>query len=298
MPGSIIRGAVYGCAAVEMWAIYFALSWSGVSNGLMPQDLIFLRYAVAGPVMGIWLFKHSPVTLADVGWRRGIVLAILAGPVFVSLAIGGFAFAPLSHGAVVQPSIVALASIFFASLILREAQPPSRLAGAAIIIVGLVAIASNKDGTAGAFFWIGDLMFAGAALFWVGFTIAIKKWAISGTAATAAVSVISAMCVVPVFMLFGSFERLLLLDPTTLAIQIVTHGVFSGILAIIAYGKAVENLGASGAALFPALVPASTLLVGALVLGEAPTWLEWFGALLSSVGLAIALGAFSRPAHQ
>lgn len=67
--------------------------------------------------------------------------------------------------------------------------------------------------------------------------------------------------------------------------------MFSGVLAIVAFGKAVEHLGAARAALFPALVPSATLLTGIPVTGEWPSAGESTGAVFASFGLVIAMGA-------
>ncbi len=287
------RGTVFGLAAVVMWALYLSFARAGVNTGLLPQDFVVLRYATAGAIMGVWLLWHDARTLAGVGWGRGAALALFAGPLFIALGVGGYVFAPLSHGAVIQPSVITLASLLLAWMLFRETLNISRLFGAAVIVAGLVLIASASGGSVGPQAWIGDLLFISAGLLWVGFTLLIRHWGIGAFAATAAVSVISALVVLPAYTVFGSFERLLALDIEKLLVQIVVQGVFSGVLAVIAYGKAVEHLGAGRAALFPALVPAATLLIGLPVTGELPSLFEWIGALMATVGLAIAMGTFN-----
>jgi drug/metabolite transporter (DMT)-like permease len=112
--------------------------------------------------------------------------------------------------------------------------------------------------------------------------------------ATAAVAVISALVVAPLFVGFASFDRLAALPIGMLVTQILVQGLMSGVLAVIAYGKAVEHLGASTAALFPALVPAAALVVGVPVTGEIPSILEWLGAAMATTGLAVAMGLAIR----
>jgi drug/metabolite transporter (DMT)-like permease len=63
---------------------------------------------------------------------------------------------------------------------------------------------------------------------------------------------------------------------------------------IFIHGKAVERLGASKAALFPARVPAATLIVGLPVTGEIPAPTEWLGAVMATAGLAVARGILWR----
>jgi drug/metabolite transporter (DMT)-like permease len=65
--------------------------------------------------------------------------------------------------------------------------------------------------------------------------------------------------------------------------------VLAGALAVIAYGKAVASLGAGRAAIFPALVPAFSLIIGVPVTGEVPTAPQLVGITIVSIGLVLAL---------
>jgi drug/metabolite transporter (DMT)-like permease len=67
--------------------------------------------------------------------------------------------------------------------------------------------------------------------------------------------------------------------------QAVVQGGFAGAGAIYLFTRAVILLGAGRAALFPALVPPFTLLIGAVTLGEIPS-------LFQLIGLAIVLAGF------
>lgn len=292
------KGLGFGLAAVGMWAAYLAFARAGVNAGLTPVDFVFLRFVTAGAIMLPWLLYKGIGNLGGVGWPRGAALAFFAGPLFIALGVGGYTFAPLAHGAVVQPSALTLGAMAATWLIFGERPPRERALGVAIILGGLALIAVGKGGTELPGAWRGDLLFIAAGLFWVGFTILLRHWKIGGIPATAAVAVISAIVVLPGFVATQSFDRLAALPTTTLVTQIIVQGLFSGVLAVIAYGKAVEHLGASKAALFPALVPAAALIVGVPVTGEMPAPVEWLGAAMATVGLAVAMGVirFGRKA--
>jgi drug/metabolite transporter (DMT)-like permease len=289
-------GLGFGLAAVAMWAAYLAFARAGVNEGLIPVDFVFLRFVTAGAVMLPWLLHKGIGNLGGVGWLRGAALALFAGPLFIALGVGGYTFAPLAHGAVVQPSALTLGAMAASWLIFGERPPRERALGVAIILGGLALIATGKGGAELPGAWRGDLLFVAAGLFWVGFTILLRHWKIGGIPATAAVAVISALVVLPAFVATQSFVRLADLPLITLMTQVIVQGLLSGVLAVIAYGKAVEHLGASKAALFPALVPAATLIVGLPVTGEMPTLMEWLGAVMATAGLAVAMGIlWQRP---
>ncbi len=66
----------------------------------------------------------------------------------------------------------------------------------------------------------------------------LRRWNIRGVQATAAVSVISALVVLPLFFAFESIERLVALPVKILVTQIFVQGLLSGVLAVITYDKA------------------------------------------------------------
>ena len=105
---------------------------------------------------------------------------------------------------------------------------------------------------------------------------------------------LSGALVVPAFLLFDTPDRLLALSWPALGAQVLFQGFGAGILAIVAFARAVALLGAARAALFPGIVPALTLAVGIPVTGEIPSMIEIAGALLATLGLTVGLGAFDR----
>lgn len=289
----ILKGTLFGTAAVVTWAAYLAFSRAGVDQGMLPQDFALLRYGIAALVMLPWILRHGVADLGGVGWRRGAVLALFAGPLFIALGTGGLVFAPLSHNAVIQPSTATLVTMLIGWLVLKETMTPLRATGTLLLVLGLGIVVQKSVGGTAAMpnAVIGDVMFVGAGLCWVGFTLALRQWQVPGIAATAAVSLISACVTVPLFFLLSDLSRLAALPTATLLIQAFAHGIAAGVLALIAFGKAVEILGATRAALFPAMVPVCTLVLGIPIAGEIPGPQEALGAIVASTGLAIALGA-------
>lgn len=288
--GAAAIGIAAGIAAAIIWATYLVFAKSGTSHGLAPQDFVLLRFGTAAAIMLPWLVRNNPRTLGGVGWWRATLLMLLAGPPFILLGTGGYIFAPLAHGAVIQPSTVTLASMMAAAILLKERVTRDKLIGVGMIIAGLVVIASHASRMGGGHVWIGDLLFVAAGLSWTGFTILIKRWELGALAVTAAVSIVSAIVVVPATLIWGDFSRIAALPPGTLVAQIIVQGVLSGVVAVIAFGIAVRHLGAAKAGLFPAIVPAATLIVGIAVTGAMPSFYEWTGAALASLGLVTAIG--------
>lgn len=91
----VAAGVTAGCLMSLGWPLSFAAARGGMLNdGLSPGDLILLRYLVAGPLMLPVLFYFGVSGLAGIGWRRGIILAVLGGPSFTLLQTAGLAYAP------------------------------------------------------------------------------------------------------------------------------------------------------------------------------------------------------------
>lgn len=286
-----LRGTLFGLAAVLMWASYITFARQGVTEGLHPVDFVVLRYGVAGAIMAVWLARHEPRTLAGVSWGRGLALAACVGPLFIFTGIGGYVFAPLSHGAVVQPTVAALVGVAAATLLLREPLTLAKATGTALIVAGIATIALAAPSVPAPDAWIGDLLFAAAGTLFATFTILVRRWRVSPLGATAAVSVISALAMLPVVPFTDAISRLAALPPVLLVTQAIVQGVLSGLLAVVFFARAVELLGAGTAALFPALLPAVAMALGIPVTGEWPGPLEWTGGALASLGLAAATGA-------
>ena len=66
------------------------------------------------------------------------------------------------------------------------------------------------------------------------------------------------------------------------------QGVFAGAGAVFLFTRAVILLGAGRAALFPALVPPFTLLIGFIALGEAPSVSQLIGLVVVVIGFWLA----------
>ena len=71
----------------------------------------------------------------------------------------------------------------------------------------------------------------------------------------------------------------------------VAHGIGAGLVAVLAYSRAVVLLGPGRAAFFGAMVPGAASLLAIPVLGEIPTALQVAGLLAVVLGLLLAFGA-------
>lgn len=286
------RGYLFGLTLAVGSAFGFAAARAGILGGLSPNELVLMRFGVAGLLLLPLLIRWGLPDLAGIGWRRGLVLALFAGPAFSLLQMGGYAFAPLAHGAVIAPATVTILSTIAAGLVLGERLGPAHLVGAALVVAGVLLVSWDGLATsaAGGQSWIGDVMFFLSSVLWVGFTICLRQWRLDALRATAVVSVLSMLVTVPGYLALVGIDRLASLSIAALAVQGVMQGALMGVITLLAYGRAVALLGVSRAVLFPATVPAFSVIVGIPVVGEIPNLTQITGLALVTVGLLIAIG--------
>jgi drug/metabolite transporter (DMT)-like permease len=283
------RGFAFGAGAALIWGLYLALARQGVSSGLTPIDIAVFRYVTAGAVMLPYAFLHWPA-LRAIGLRRGLILTALAGPPFILFGVGGYLFAPLAHGAVIQPAMVTVLSMALGMIVLAERPGLNRIIGVAVILSGVALIAGTGLFKGGALAPIGDAMFAIAGLFWAVFALLTRRWQIPPVAGTAMVAILSGLIMAPVALFHVGIDHYAALPPGILAAQIAVQGVLTGVISIIAYTTAVKLLGPGKAAVFPALVPAAAIVLGVPITGEMPTVLQLAGLGFVSAGLLVAIG--------
>jgi drug/metabolite transporter (DMT)-like permease len=115
-------GALLGLATAMIWGANQVAARYGVSHGLDAFDIAALRFGTAGLVLLPWLLSRGVAHAAGVGWIRALTIALLIGPIFFALNVGGYVHAPLAHGAIILPATFCVASIF-AAVVFLPAQP-------------------------------------------------------------------------------------------------------------------------------------------------------------------------------
>lgn len=283
------RGLACGVAAAVIWGAYLAVSRQGIGAGLGAAELAFLRFTTAGLLLLPWLVRRSPPRLAGIGWRKGMVMAALAGPLFVLAGASGYHFAPLAHGAVIQLGVLTLMTMSLAALLGGERPGKRRLAGILVLVSGLAVTAGPSLFQGGSTAWIGDALFALAGSMWALFTILQRRWSVEPLAATAVVSVLSCLVFSPLFLVAEGVAWLGRASPGLIVEQVLVQGVLSGVVALFAFSQAVRDLGPARAALFPALSPAVAIVLGIPLAGEIPTALQAAGLVVLTAGLVIAV---------
>jgi drug/metabolite transporter (DMT)-like permease len=285
----LLIGTLCGIGATLGWAAGFVAAKHGVSIGFSPADLAFHRFFWSGLLLMPIVLRDGIKDLGGIGWGRGLVMSVLSGPPQAFIAYTGFMLVPLGHGTTIQPACAALSGLILATLMLGERPTMTRIVGGITIIAGLLVFGAESLATIGGHGVGGDLLFATAGVFWAMFGILLRYWHVSGTRAIAAVGALSVLVFAPLHAGLIGYDGILRMSLTDNLLQVVVQGILAGVLPIFLFARTVILLGAGRAAVFPALVPGFSLVIGYLALGVVPSLAQVVGLVIVVIGFRFAL---------
>ena len=210
------------------WAAGFVAAKHGVAIGFSPADLALHRFLWSGMLLMPLAFRDGLVDLGGIGWWRGLVMSVLAGPPQAMIAYSGFILVPLGHGTTIQPACAALFGLVLATLVLRERATLTRVIGGATIIAGLLVFGAESLTTIGSDGIGGDLLFATAGLFWATFGMLLRYWQRVGHArGRGGRRALGAVSTRRSILCFVGYENLLHMSLAENLLQVVVQGVIA-----------------------------------------------------------------------
>ena len=286
---SILIGTLCGMGASLGWAAGFVAAKHGIGIGFSPADLAFHRFFWTGLLLMPLALRAGLRDLGGIGWGRGLLMSVLAGPPQAMIAYTGFILVPLGHGTTIQPACAALFGLILATLVLREHPSLQRVIGGATIIAGLLVFGWESLATLGHEGVGGDLLFATAGFFWASFGTLLRLWRVPGTRAAALVAALSLIVYAPLHGVLVGYQAMLQMNIWETLLQVVVQGVLAGALPIYLFARAIVLIGAGRAATFPALVPGFALIIGYLALGVVPSWPQLIGLVIVLAGFRLVV---------
>jgi drug/metabolite transporter (DMT)-like permease len=165
-------------------------------------------------------------------------------------------------------------------------------AGAAFVLLGLAFMGGDALAHAGGdAVLLGDALFALAGCSWGLFGALSRRWRVDPVRLTSVAVLLSFALFAPIYATLADPAALRAAAPGFVALQAVAHGLGAGLVAVLAYSRAVELLGPGRAAFFGAIVPGAAALLAIPVLDEVPTALQVAGLVAVVAGLLLAFGA-------
>jgi len=284
----ILTGILCALGAISIWSGSMAMTRLGVTTSLTASDITMLRFGVAGILLIPVLFKRG-LALDKLGNLKFIILVLGAGVPYSLASSTGLLYAPAAHAGVLIPGIMPLFVALFSLLFLKDSFSHQRKFGYIFILTGLLTIVAASSAVTENDSIIGHTMFLGAAFMWACYTIVLRQSNIDSLHATAIVSAGSLIIFAPIYY---SIYGLNFLDAPAIDIisQALFQGVFTAILALYLFGKAVSILGSSIGVSFGALVPGLAAIFAIPILGEYPSVFDWTGIAIVTVGVYLASG--------
>ena len=281
---STALGVACGAGAALFWAIGFVAARQGVDVGMSPLIIAVHRFLWPGLVLLPLAARDGFGDIRRLGWPRALTLTLFGGLPLAILSYAGFLLVPLGHGGVIQPACASLGGLLLASFVLHEPLPPRRSAGALAMVLGLIIIGIEALQTIGPHGLIGDLMYVAAGCSFATFGMLLRRWRLEPMPAVAVTGILSLLGIPILLIAIGNPADTGLAENL---LQAVVQGVFAGAGAIYLFTRAVVLLGASRAAVLPALVPPFTLLIGFLALGIVPSVYQLAGLAVVVVGFRL-----------
>jgi drug/metabolite transporter (DMT)-like permease len=285
---SMVLGAVAAVCVVFFWSGWIVVSRLGVTNHLTVYDVTGLRY-------GIGALVALPYIIWSRAWRgltagRTLVLTLTSGIPYALLSYFGLTYAPAAHGGVFLNGCLPIFTSLFAWIWIGQKSRFSQLVGLGIILIGVTLVGyegytSSGDGTA----WIGDFMFLAAISLFAVFMVANRVWTINPGQILFAVTIVSAVFYLPVWLLWLD-SNLAAAPGSEILLQGVYQGLVPSVLGISCLNIAVRHIGAHATSVFLSVVPCVAALAAIPILHEMPGLPAWIGMLTVTVGILLALG--------
>jgi drug/metabolite transporter (DMT)-like permease len=284
-----LAGWLAAFATVTIWAVWAVATRHAVTHDLPPAAIGLLRFGVPAllllPIS--WRIGLFPKGL---GFWKGLGLLGSGAPFFLVVALG-MQFAPAAEIGPLLPGTMPLFVALVGWLVFGERLGRFRLAGFALILIGVLCIGGYGLLYAGNGAWRGHLLLLSGACLWGIYTHAYRRSGLSALQAAALIGLWSFLILLPLGT--PSLVRALgdgLAGPIIL--QAILQGFFSGVVGILLYGIAVDRLGASRAAAVSPLSIVLAALIAVPVLGEVPDAAALVGITLATLGVVLASGVF------
>lgn len=252
-----IRGLAYALAAVAIWTGFILVSKAGALGSLALPDMMMVRFGTAFILFSPFIWQHRKTILQ---WRM-FVLGSIGGLGYALFVYNGFQHAPATHAALLLPGLMPIMIAVFAYFLANERHSAASWIGILVSSLGILALLIETM-LSGAPYWLGDISFVIACVFWGIFTVLLRRWKFAPWHATLGIITVTTILFTPVYVFFLP-HHLGNASWQMLGIQAFYQGIMATVVQMIFYGRAVHIIGATKMGSLMALVPvfASVLAV-------------------------------------
>ncbi|WP_370288467.1 DMT family transporter [Nocardioides sp.] len=278
-------------ASAAGFGLMAVLARAAYDDGVSVPTLLIVRFAIAAVVLlAVAAARGSLSTLG----RRGLAVGLLLGGVGYALQ-STFYFSALQHA---DAAIVALVFYAYPVLVMvvavalgRESASVRRVGALGLAIAGTVLVLAGA--ATGSMAPLGVLLAAGAAVTYTCYIVVGD--AVTRGLAPVPLSAIVCLGAAISFGLTGGVGGGLDLGFAPQAwVWLVAIALVSTVGSVLLFFAGLARVGPSTAALLSVLEPVVTVASAAVVLGEAPTLLQWGGGALV-IAAVVVLQWRARP---
>lgn len=287
--GPVLWGSLAALFTVTVWGGWIVATRFGVTGNLSPVEVALLRISPPGLIL-LPVFLRLP--WATLRWGSALAMIAGAGAPFLLVVGTGMQFAPAADIGALLPGTMPLFVALLTFAVLGERFGRGRIWGFVLIVAGGIAVGGFSLFTGDPGEWRGHVLFLCGASMWAIYTVGLRQSGLNAWQAASVVNTGSLILLLPLALVWGNLQ--FAAPWTEIVAQAGVQGIASGLLAMVAYGIAIRQLGASSAAAFSALTPVIATLIAIPVLGEWPAALTWIGVVTVCLGVALASGVFSR----
>jgi drug/metabolite transporter (DMT)-like permease len=277
-----LSGLGWAAVAITVWSGSLVMLRLGITTSLNAYDLTAMRFGVAALILAPVALRRGSGT-DRAGLVSLVAMVVAFGAPYVLLISQAMYTAPASAAGALNPGCMAIASVLLGWTFFGDRIGVARFAGLLLTMAGIFLFAR-----AGGAIATGHLILIGTGIMWAGYTLIVRRAAIPALNATAIVAAGSAVFYLPVYLV--ALPKQIFTAPLTdVLMQAGFQGVLVSVIAIYAFNRSAELLGAIAGATLPALIPVVTLGLGILILGESAGAGEAVSAGLVTLGLALIL---------
>jgi drug/metabolite transporter (DMT)-like permease len=281
-----LSGLGWAAVAITVWSGSLVMLRLGITTSLNAYDLTAMRFGVAALILAPVALRRGSGT-DRAGLVSLVAMVVAFGAPYVLLISQAMqtasASASASAAGALNPGSMAIASVLLGWTFFGDRIGVARFAGLLLTMAGIFLFAR-----AGGAIATGHLILIGTGIMWAGYTLIVRRAAIPALNATAIVAAGSAVFYLPVYLV--ALPKQIFTAPLTdVLMQAGFQGVLVSVIAIYAFNRSAELLGAIAGATLPALIPVVTLGLGILILGESAGAGEAVSAGLVTLGLALIL---------
>jgi drug/metabolite transporter (DMT)-like permease len=195
---SYLKGAVFGLAAVSIWAAWSAMTRLAVTTNLDPWDIPALRFGVAGLLLSPVLIRRG-LARERLGWLGLAGIIVGQGASYVLVAALGLQFAPAADLGALSPGCMPLFVALIATTIVGEKPSTTQKSGLSLILAGALIMIGGHGSAWNASRTFGDAVFLMAGFLTACFTVIMRQAKLDPIHAAALVSTGSLVIYAPLY---------------------------------------------------------------------------------------------------